>query len=79
MKIWDLATGRCSKTVDAHEHFVTCMAWGRAVMGGSSESNGNAGKDDARRIVNVLATGSVDQTVKVSQEDTSIDVQIWTP
>lgn len=40
---------------------MTCMAWGRALIGG------NGGKDDkseARRI-NVIATGSVDQTVKV--------------
>lgn len=69
IRIWDLVTGRCTKTVDAHGHFVTCMAWGRAVSGGSAETNGSSGKEvDTRRVVNVLATGSVDQTVKV-----------WTP
>lgn len=26
MKIWDLKTGRCSKTLEAHAHFVTCIA-----------------------------------------------------
>ncbi|WVQ82994.1 nuclear distribution protein PAC1 [Cryptococcus sp. DSM 104549] len=82
IKVWDLANGRCVKTIDAHGHFVTCMSWGRASVGGSSApaevpaggtANGDAGgkagttKDEPRRI-NVLATGSVDQTVK-----------IWTP
>ncbi|CEI94844.1 Putative Nuclear distribution protein PAC1 [Rhizopus microsporus] len=26
IKIWDLKTGRCAKTIDAHSHFVTCIA-----------------------------------------------------
>jgi len=73
IRIWDLATGRCAKTIDAHGHFVTCMTWGRAIMGGTelpngeAKANGSAEKPEPRRI-NVLATGSVDQTVK-----------IWTP
>lgn len=69
IRIWDLATGRCLKTVDAHGHFVTCMTWGRTAMGGSNGEgkvvNGDAGTSGVRRV-NVLATGSVDQTVKVS-------------
>ncbi len=70
VRIWDLATGRCVKTVDAHSHFVTCMTWGRVVMGGTggeSKVNGDAGSTAGPRKANVLATGSVDQTVKVSQ------------
>lgn len=66
VRVWDLATGRCTKTLEAHGHFVTTMAWGRArVSGGSggTEANGDVGGE---RSVNVLATGSVDQTVKVS-------------
>ena len=66
VKVWDLAQGRCTKTIEAHGHFVTTMAWGRAVIGGSA-ANGDA-KDDKKeegRRVNVLATASVDQTVKV--------------
>ncbi len=68
IRIWDLATGRCTKTVDAHGHFVTSMAWGRTLMGGSGEGkvvNGDSGTSAVRKV-NVLATGSVDQTVKVS-------------
>ncbi|WVN90828.1 nuclear distribution protein PAC1 [Cryptococcus depauperatus CBS 7841] len=82
LKIWDIANGRCIKTIDAHGHFVTSMAWGRATVGGGSvvlsdgaigegKPNGNIGsgkKEDEPRKINVLATGSVDQTVK-----------IWTP
>ena len=58
IKVWDLQNGRCTKTVDAHDKFVTCMTWGRQAMSGA----GGEGK-----VVNVLATGSVDQSVKVSR------------
>ncbi|KAL7423272.1 Lissencephaly-1 [Cryptotrichosporon argae] len=70
IKVWDLQTGRCAKTLEAHAHFVTCMAWGRATIGGSGGAGDKAkanGVKEERRI-NVLATGSVDQSVKV-----------WTP
>jgi len=69
IRIWDLETGRMSKTIDAHEHFVTCMVWGRTTVGGGTTING-AGKGtteaSTKRRVNVLATGSVDQTIRVS-------------
>ncbi|RXK41574.1 nuclear distribution protein PAC1 [Tremella mesenterica] len=69
IKVWDLLTGRCTKTIDAHSHFVTCMIWGKALLGGGGgQVNGEGGKDKEVRKVNVLATGSVDQSVK-----------IWTP
>lgn len=46
MKVWEVRTGRCTRTIEnAHEHFVTCVSFGR--------TNG------------VVATGSVDQSVKV--------------
>jgi len=67
IKVWDLQNGRCTKTVDAHDKFVTCMAWGRQAMsggGGGDKVNGD-GKGEIK-VVNVLATGSVDQSVKVS-------------
>jgi len=72
MRVWDLATGRCLKTVEAHSHFITTMAWGRATVGGASAGAGKtngaeAGTEEPKRV-NVVATGSVDQTVK-----------IWTP
>lgn len=76
IKVWDLANGRCTKTIEAHSHFVTCMAWGRAVVGGAGGGgegikggvNGEASASKESRRINVLATGSVDQTIKV-----------WTP
>lgn len=88
IKVWDLMNGRCTKTIEAHSHFVTCMTWGRALVGGggnagggSAEGTGGAGNKgmvngggdeksagkEARRIINVLATGSVDQTIKVGR------------
>jgi len=72
MRVWELVSGRCLKTVEAHGHFVQSMAWGRATIGGSEVKANGAGADgkgveEAKRI-NVIATGSVDQTIK-----------IWTP
>jgi len=67
------------------------MTWGRAAMGGGGGSgpegkmvNGDAG---IVRRVNVLATGSVDQTIKVGPGPASVpskavslmSEQIWTP
>lgn len=82
LRVWDLATGRCVKTLDAHGHFVTTLAWGRATVGGAAPSGGadekegaggkggagGAGKDEPRRI-NVIATGSVDQTIRVRTKE----------
>ncbi|KAK0518649.1 Lissencephaly-1 [Tilletia horrida] len=80
VKVWDLATGRCTRTLDAHAHFVTHLAWGRARVDtgaapapdGAGAANGNgsaaAAAGGEKRVVNVLATASVDLTVR-----------IWTP
>ncbi|KAL0255636.1 nuclear distribution protein PAC1 [Cryptococcus tetragattii IND107] len=69
IKLWDLVNGRCTKTIEAHSHFVTCMTWARAVTGGNKEMpNGDGSARKEARRINVLATGSVDQTIKV-----------WTP
>ena len=69
IRIWDLKTGRCTKTIDAHGHFVTCLSWGRSPIGTTATSTdtkaNGTGKDaaavDAARPVNVIASGSVDQ------------------
>ena len=37
IRVWELATGRCVKTVQAHGHFVTCLAWGRQAPAQSSD------------------------------------------
>lgn len=73
IRVWDLKTGRCTKVVDAaHSHFVGTMAWGRALASGPgapTDGSKKAGEEDlAEKKINVLATGSVDLTVKV-----------WTP
>ncbi|KAE8210310.1 hypothetical protein CF327_g5807 [Tilletia walkeri] len=82
VKAWDLATGRCTRTLDAHSHFVTHLAWGRARVdtgaapapdgvGAGANGNGSAAGGAAageKRVVNVIATASVDLTVR-----------IWTP
>lgn len=78
IRIWDLATGRCTKTIDAHPHFITCIAWGRAskaegpssdgaTVNGSNGTNGTQAVTE-QRVVNVVATCSVDLTIN-----------IWTP
>jgi platelet-activating factor acetylhydrolase IB subunit alpha len=66
IRVWDLKTGRCAKTIEAHSHFVTCLSWGRmtstATNGGekSAATNG-AGPEANVRMVNVVASGGVDQ------------------
>lgn len=71
IRVWELSTGRCMKVVEAHSHFITCLAWGPPVQAGgdikAASGSGNlrgTGADTERRM-NVLATGSVDQTVCV--------------
>ena len=57
------------KVVQAHGHFVTTLAWGRRALA-TTEANPNGSTtanpaDSAPKFVNVVATGSVDQTIKV--------------
>jgi platelet-activating factor acetylhydrolase IB subunit alpha len=93
IRTWDLATGRCLKTLEAHSHFVTTMAWGRAPAPGATQPNGaatngsNGAHAESAQLVNVVATGSVDQTVKVRSPClrhpypmlTFLSLQIWLP
>ena len=71
IRVWELNTGRCVKTVQAHGHFVTCLAWGRQTTSKGSEGDAKpngAGADkgaELDKIVNVVASGSVDQTIKI--------------
>ena len=76
IRTWDLATGRCLKVLEAHGHFVTTLAWGRAktsssTAAGGSLPNGSGGAAngasmaETAQVINVVASGSVDQTVKV--------------
>lgn len=70
IRVWDLATGRCSKAVEAHGHFVTSLVWGRAAPAQGANgagTNGVNGKGEAggAQVVNVVASASVDQTVKI--------------
>jgi platelet-activating factor acetylhydrolase IB subunit alpha len=74
IRVWELSTGRCMKVVQAHGHFVTTLAWGRRTL------NSNAGEMEAKvngsgpaavkapeanKFVNVVASASVDQTIKI--------------
>ena len=56
------------KTVDAHGHFVTTLAWGRqSAAGGETKTNGvdSDKTGEPEKFMNVVASGSVDQTVKI--------------
>lgn len=68
-RIWDLKTGRCARKIEAHERFVTCMSWGRQVVNtgkeGATETSKAGGEEEGPPLVNVIATCSSDQTVKV--------------
>ena len=56
------------------------MTWGRALIGGSAETGQGEGDGKVNgtvepRRINVIATGSVDQTVKVSLD--SSNIHLW--
>lgn len=61
------------KTVEAHGHFVQTLAWGRQLLssraGGEGANGAEAATSNAssenEKLVNVVATGSVDQTIKI--------------
>ena len=80
IRCWDLSQeGRCIKTVDdAHGHFVNCIRWappqvkedsqqqGGPVTNGDRRPNGIAKKEDPLAGIRcVIATGSVDMSVKI--------------
>ncbi|THV06209.1 dynein regulator [Dendrothele bispora CBS 962.96] len=60
-RVWDLKTGRSTRRIEAHDQFVSCMSWGRQSLG----SQDNADPNVPPRLVNVIATCSSDQTVKI--------------
>ncbi|TFK30042.1 dynein regulator [Coprinopsis marcescibilis] len=68
VRVWELKTGRCIKTVEAHSHFVSTLSWGRQAVSGPNDKkvNGTEGGDgEPEKLVNVVATGSVDETIKI--------------
>ena len=48
IRVWELATGRCVKTVQAHSHFVTCLAWGRQLASSGAAKTNGAERDGER-------------------------------
>jgi len=71
IRVWELATARCVKTTEAHGHFVSTLTWGQqSSSGGSKEAKTNGVDGDAKaaepeKLINVVASGSVDQTIKI--------------
>jgi len=73
--------GKCVKTLEVHEHFVACLRWAPGIVkepavassGGAvghvGETNGTPSKtgtgSSAEQIRCVIATGSVDKTLKI--------------
>lgn len=62
--MWDLATARCLKVVEAHSHFVTCLAWGRSRVDVNAKAGATTSEQDFQPV-NVVATGSVDLSLKI--------------
>lgn len=72
IRCWDLTQdGRCVKTVeDAHAHFVSCLRWAppaKESANGDGKTNGVGGKKEEKAVGVrcVIATGSVDMSVRV--------------
>ena len=73
IRCWDLSQEcKCVKTVEAHDHFVSCMRWAPGIIktpAANGETNGAGKADDqtgaTETIRCVIATGSVDLNVRV--------------
>jgi len=59
IRIWELNTGRNIRKIEAHERFVSCLSWGRQTLSNSPDAG------DSPALMNVIASGSSDQTVRV--------------
>lgn len=90
VRVWDLKAGaRCSKTIDAHDHFVTSISWARAktevaprpdssAAGVGSSPNAGAGSSSATTGAN----GHVPDVKTVNAVVTTCvdySVKVWTP
>jgi platelet-activating factor acetylhydrolase IB subunit alpha len=56
------------KTIEAHGHFINSLAWGRQVVSAGGKKDGKVnGTDEVEpdKVVNVVASASIDQTIKV--------------
>jgi platelet-activating factor acetylhydrolase IB subunit alpha len=65
IRVWELSTGRCMKTVEAHSHFVATLAWGRQKVSTAKSNGADAKTGEPEKLVNVLASAGVDQTIKI--------------
>lgn len=88
MRVWDLmAGGRCSKTIDAHGHFVTSITWARAKAsgGGGSVDNGprpdnGPGGGGAPKVNGEAAAAAAAKTVNcVVTTCVDMTMKVWTP
>jgi platelet-activating factor acetylhydrolase IB subunit alpha len=53
------------KTVEAHSHFVATLAWGRQKVSTAKSNGADAKTGEPEKLVNVLASAGVDQTIKI--------------
>lgn len=65
IRVWELSTGRCMKTVEAHSHFVATLAWGRQKVSTAKSNGADAKTGELEKLVNVIASAGVDQTIKI--------------
>ncbi len=68
LKCWDLSQqGRCVKTIDAHDGFVTCLRWAPGISKNVTSVDGDPseGEDSKVDIRCVVATGGTDQKLKI--------------
>ena len=69
IRVWELLTSRCMKTVEAHTHFVATLPWGRQrVSIGTGKANGADGGDSKlgeEKLINVIASAGVGQIIKI--------------
>lgn len=69
LKCWDLSQqGRCVKTIEAHDGFVTCLRWAPEIAKNDPGVDGEAPEGEERKEIEircVVATGGWDQKLKI--------------
>lgn len=71
IRIWEIKTGRCIRTIAAHDRFVSSLSWGRQATGTEEGKEG-----DASNLMNVLVSGSSDQ-VSARRVGNMTSARIW--
>jgi WD40 repeat protein len=59
--IWVVKTRRCVRQIEAHEKFVSCIAWGWQAISSNESEKDKVDAEKVARVMNAITTGNSDQ------------------